>query len=145
MQASSGKITRHRLNCGANRPANHALWRIAIVRLATDADTRAYADRRQAEGKTRRDIIRCLKRYIAREVHTLLTNPHPAADTSDLRKLRQRANRQVWSLATRFHTCRYPAYATNYTVLCCEPRCDTKRHRTSQADTAGHKTPTTFI
>ena len=53
-------------------------------------------------------------------------------------------NRRWWSLATRFRTCRYPAYATNYTVVCCEPRCDTKRHRTSQADTAGHKTPTTF-
>ena len=91
VQASSDKITRHRLNQGGNRPANHALWRIAMVRLATDADTRAYADRRQAEGKTRRDIICCLKRYIAREVHTLLTNLHPATDTSDLRELRQRA------------------------------------------------------
>ena len=44
-------------------------------------------------------------------------------------------NRRWWSLATRFRTCRYPAYATNYTVVCCEPRCDTKRHRTSQPAT----------
>ena len=69
VEASSGKITRHRLNTGGNRQANHALWRIAMVRLSTDADTRAYAQRRQTDGKTRRETIRCLKRYIAREVY----------------------------------------------------------------------------
>ena len=87
MEASSGKITRHRLNQGGNRQANHALWRIAMVRLSTDPETRAYAERRRHEGKSRREIIRCLATSPA--VHALL-NPHPA-DTSDLRMLRQRA------------------------------------------------------
>ena len=66
VEASSGMITRHRLNTGGNRQANHALWRIAMVRLCTDADTRAYARRRQTDSRTRRETIRCLKRYIAR-------------------------------------------------------------------------------
>ena len=104
VEASSGKITRHRLNSGGNRQANHALWRIAMVRLATDADTRAYAARRQTEGKTRREIIRCLKRYIAREVYRLLTNPHPASDTSDLRELRHRAGISLQHAAERLNT-----------------------------------------
>jgi transposase len=74
--ASSGKVTRHRLNPGGDRQANHALWRIALTRMASDAATRAYVERRTAEGKTKAEIIRCLKRYIAREVY-----PHlrPAA------------------------------------------------------------------
>jgi transposase len=74
--ASSGKVTRHRLNPGGDRQANHALWRIALTRMHSDAATRAYVERRTAEGKTKAEIIRCLKRYIAREVY-----PHlrPAA------------------------------------------------------------------
>ena len=105
VEASSGKITRHRLNTGGNRQANHALWRIAMVRLSTDTDTRAYAQRRQAEGKTRRETIRCLKRYIAREVHRLLTNPNPAADTThDLRALRQRAGTTLQHAADCLNT-----------------------------------------
>ena len=104
VEASSGKITRHRLNCGGNRQANHALWRIAMVRLSTDPDTRAYAQRRRHEGKSRREIIRCLKRYIAREVHALLTNPHPATDTSDLRMLRQRAGLTLQTAADELGT-----------------------------------------
>jgi transposase len=75
--ASSGKTTRHRLNRGGDRQLNAALWRIAIVRLATDPDTRAYLDRRTAEGKTKTEAIRCIKRYIAREVFALL--PQTAA------------------------------------------------------------------
>jgi transposase len=75
--ASSGKITRHRLNRGGDRQLNAALWRIAIVRLATDPDTRAYLDRRTAEGKTKSEAIRCIKRYIAREVFAAL--PQTAA------------------------------------------------------------------
>jgi transposase len=81
LPASSGKTTRHRLNRGGDRQANNALWRIAIVRLATDPHTRAYAARRTAEGKTSREIIRCLKRYIAREVYQILTQPPPPLDT----------------------------------------------------------------
>ena len=70
--ASSGKTTRHRLNRGGDRHANHALWRIARTRLRYDPQTRAYRDRRAKEQKTNKDIMRCLKRYIAREVHQAL-------------------------------------------------------------------------
>ena len=65
--ASSGKTVRRRLNPGGDRQANHALWRIVFTRLGSDPATRAYAERRTAEGKSRKEIIRCLKRYVARE------------------------------------------------------------------------------
>jgi transposase len=67
--ASSGKTVRHRLNPGGDRQANHALWRIVFTRLGSDPATRAYAERRTAEGKSKAEIIRCLKRYVAREVY----------------------------------------------------------------------------
>jgi transposase len=67
--ASSGKVTRHRLNPGGNREANHALWRIVITRMSSHAPTRAYVDRRTKEGLSKKEIIRCLKRYVAREVY----------------------------------------------------------------------------
>ena len=66
--ASSGKITRHRLNCGGHRQANAALYRAVIVRMQYHQPTQAYVDRRTAEGKTKAEIIRCLKRFLAREV-----------------------------------------------------------------------------
>jgi transposase len=65
--ASSGKRTRHRLNPGGDRQANHALWRIVITRTSSHPPTRAYVDRRTAEGLSKKEIIRCLKRYVARE------------------------------------------------------------------------------
>jgi transposase len=70
--ASSGKTNRHRLNRGGDRQLNSALWRITMVRLATDADTRAYLERRVSEGKTKIEAVRCIKRYIAREVFAAL-------------------------------------------------------------------------
>ena len=70
--ASSGKVTRHRLNPGGNREANHALWRIVITRMSNHPATRAYAERRTAEGLSKKEIIRCLKRYVAREVYPCL-------------------------------------------------------------------------
>jgi len=70
--ASSGKVTRHRLNRGGDRAANSALHMIAIVRLRTDPRTKAYVARRIADGHSKLEAIRCLKRYIAREVFTLL-------------------------------------------------------------------------
>jgi transposase len=70
--ASSGKTHRHRLNRGGDRQANNALWTIAMVRLSCDPDTRAYAERRTKEGLSRRDIVRCLKRYIARQLFPLV-------------------------------------------------------------------------
>jgi transposase len=71
-QASSGKTTRHRLNRGGDRQANAALYRIALSRLRWDTHTRDYLSRRITEGKTRREAIRCLKRYIAREIYQIL-------------------------------------------------------------------------
>lgn len=70
--ASSGRIHRHRLNRGGDRSANQALWRIVMVRLSWDERTRAYAARRTSEGLSKREIIRCLKRYVAREVYEVL-------------------------------------------------------------------------
>ncbi len=89
IQASSGKTQRHRLNRSGNRQANHALWRIAMVRLTCDPRTRAYVVRRTTEGKSRREILRCLKRHIAREVFTLLTNPTIVPVGNELRTSRQ--------------------------------------------------------
>jgi transposase len=70
--ASSGKTTRHRLNWGGDRQANAALHLIAVVRLRYCERTRAYAARRTLEGRSKREILRCLKRYVARQVfHSL--------------------------------------------------------------------------
>ncbi len=77
--ASSGRTTRHRLNYGGDRAANRALHMIAVCRLRYCDRTRAYAERRAAEGKTKPEIIRCLKRYIARETYHALY-----ADLTDL-------------------------------------------------------------
>ena len=65
--ASSGKVTRHRLNPGGERQASHALWRIVITRMSSHPPTRVYAGRRSKEGLPEKEIIRCLKRYVARE------------------------------------------------------------------------------
>ena len=71
--ASSGKTTgKHRLNRGGDRAANAALYRIVMCRLRHDPNTRAYVERRTKNGKSKKDIIRCLKRYIAREVYTAI-------------------------------------------------------------------------
>jgi len=67
--ASSGKTNRYRLNPGGNRQANHALWRIVFTRMSSDERTRKYVARRLAEGKTIREIMRVLKRYVAREIY----------------------------------------------------------------------------
>jgi transposase len=72
VEASSGKTVRHRLNRGGDRQANAALYRIVLVRLRWHQPTRDYVARRTAEGKTRKEIVRCLKRYVAREVFALL-------------------------------------------------------------------------
>ena len=74
--ASSGNLTRHRRGPGGDRQDGHALWRIVFTRLGSHPATRAYAERRTAEGKSKAEIIRCLKRYVAREVYRHL---RPAA------------------------------------------------------------------
>ncbi|HSO42809.1 MAG TPA: transposase, partial [Rhodospirillales bacterium] len=71
--ASSGKTIRHRLNRGGDRAANSALRIIAIGRLRTDPRTKAYMAKRIAEGHSKLEVIRVLKRYIAREVFSLIT------------------------------------------------------------------------
>ena len=73
--ASSGKVTRHRLNPSGDRQANHALWRIVITRMSSHPPTRAYVERRTEEGLSKKEIIRCLKRYVAREVYRHLRPP----------------------------------------------------------------------
>jgi len=73
--ASSGKTVRHRLNSGGDRQANHALWRIVITRMSSHPPTRAYAELRVKEGLSKAEIIRCLKRYVAREVYPHLRPP----------------------------------------------------------------------
>jgi len=104
VEASSGRTVRHRLNPGGDRQANHALWRIAMVRLATCERTRSYAARRQADGKTRRETIRCLKRYIAREVFNLLTKPPPIPAAEDLRAQRHTTGHSLTHAAAQLHT-----------------------------------------
>ena len=83
VDASSGRQQRHRLNRGGNRELNHALWRIVMVRLRWHQPTKDYMARRIAEGMTKREVIRCLKRYIARRVYKIyrdhLDAPNPLA------------------------------------------------------------------
>ena len=102
--ASSGKTSRHRLNYGGDRQANRALHLIAVCRLRYCQRTRAYVKRRTAEGKTQREIMRCLKRYIARELYNTLR-----ADLADTRP-------------------RQPAVAT--TIICGTPGFGITRKRT---------------
>jgi hypothetical protein len=74
LSVSSGKVTRYRLNPGGDRQANH-LYRIVITRLSSHPPTRAYASRRTKEGLPEKEIIRCLKRYVAREVYPTCARP----------------------------------------------------------------------
>ena len=86
IEASSGKVVRHRLNRGGNRDANRALHMICVVRMGCDRRTRSYVARRTAEGKSKREIMRCLKRYIAREVYRVLlssTTVEPSPSRSE--------------------------------------------------------------
>ena len=74
LPASSGKSSgRHRLNRGGDRAANGALWRVVMVRLRRDQATKDYMARRTAEGLSKREVIRCLKRYVARDVYRAIT------------------------------------------------------------------------
>ena len=78
VDASSGRHQRHRLNRGGDRQANAALYRIVIVRLRYHQPTRSYMQRRLQQGLTKPEIIRCLKRYVARDIYHTLTHPQPA-------------------------------------------------------------------
>jgi transposase len=72
IEASSGKTTRHRLNRGGDRAASNALWTIAHIRMISDPRTRAYVAKRTATGNSRKEIMRILQRYIARELYPLI-------------------------------------------------------------------------
>jgi transposase len=82
--ASSGRTNRHRLNRGGDRQANRALHTIVIVRMRHDRRTQEYVARRTAEGMSKKDIIRCLKRFVAREVYKHL--PHPGITAAQLQQ-----------------------------------------------------------
>lgn len=86
--ASSGKTSRHRLSRGGDRAANNALYRIALVRMAHDQRTRDYVTRQTAADPVK-EILRMLKRAIAREMFKHLTAPSPIDDYSDLRPARR--------------------------------------------------------
>ena len=76
LEASSGRVQRHRLDRGGNRQLNAALYRIAITQARYHPQARAYLERKRAEGKSRREAIRCLKRQLVRVVfNTLKTSP----------------------------------------------------------------------
>ena len=80
VDASSGRQLRHRLNRGGDRQANSALYLIVLNRLAWDQRTKDYMNRRTSEGKTKKEAIRCLKRYVAREVyHAIMRDLTPKA------------------------------------------------------------------
>jgi transposase len=81
LDASSGKQVRHRLNRGGDRQANSALWHIVLTRMVSDPRTRHYIERRMKDGRTKKEAIRCLKRYVAREVYTALPRSQFALDS----------------------------------------------------------------
>jgi len=78
LPASSGKTNRHRLNRGGDRQANSALHTVALTRMRTEPRTRAYVAKRTAQGLSKREIMRCLKRYIARDLYSLILLSQPA-------------------------------------------------------------------
>lgn len=79
--ASSGRTDRHRLNRGGDRAANNALHTIVLSRMRYEPRTRAYLDKRTKQGLSKKEIMRCLKRYVVREVHTALLADFTALDT----------------------------------------------------------------
>ncbi len=83
IKCSSGQRDHHRLDRGGDRQLNHALHIIAITRAQRDPVTKAYLERKRAEGKTRKGALGCLKRHLARRFHTLLIDPHPATSNPD--------------------------------------------------------------
>jgi transposase len=100
--ASSGKTNRHRLSRGGDRAANAALHRIALVRMSSDERTRAYVRAQLSNGRSKLDILRLLKRAIAREAFRLLTQPCAVDDYSDLRPARQAKNITLSTVADHF-------------------------------------------
>jgi transposase len=105
LPASTGKTNRHRLNRGGDRRANNALYTIVLVRMRYHAPTRGYVARRTREGKSTREIIRCLKRFVAREVYQAVTNPPENLPTaSGLRALRRQRGISINAVANALDT-----------------------------------------
>jgi transposase len=105
MPASSGKTNRHRLNRGGDRRANNALFTIVLNRMQRDPITRAYVARRTAEGLSKKEIMRCLKRYVAREIYNVLINPPTELITgAEVRQLRKQRHLNLDAVAQQFDT-----------------------------------------
>jgi transposase len=100
--ASSGKTSRHRLSRGGDRGANNALHRIALVRMSHHKQTRNYVQRQLANGRSKMEILRLLKRAIAREIFKLLTRTVDIPGYADLRPARQAKNITVTAAANQF-------------------------------------------
>jgi hypothetical protein len=100
--ASSGKTIRHRLSRGGDRAANNALHRIALVRMASHPQTKAYVTRQRAAGRTGLEILRMLKRAIVREIFRALTGHATIDDIADLRPTRQAKNITLTTVAQHF-------------------------------------------
>ncbi|MHA7224135.1 IS110 family RNA-guided transposase [Arthrobacter sp. RHLT1-20] len=101
--ASSGKTTRHRLSRGGDRQANKAIHHVALVRMMSDTRTKAYVAKRRQEGKSTKETMRCLKRYIAREIYNQLLHPQPAPDAGALRALRKSKKITLQAAADTLH------------------------------------------
>ncbi|MGC4795668.1 transposase [Micromonospora saelicesensis] len=82
LPASSDNTTRHRLNRGGDRRLNRALYTVALVRMGHDSRTRDYVARRTAEDRTKREVMRNLKRYISRQLFRTLSSAQPATSTT---------------------------------------------------------------
>ena len=106
--ASSGKTSRHRLSRGGDRNANKALHHVVLVRMGSDARTKEYVAKRTLEGKGKREIMRCLKRYVARELYRQIMHPVPAPVISDLRPLRRQLGLTLQNAAE--HLNQWPSY-----------------------------------
>lgn len=102
--ASSGKTTRHRLSHGGDGAANTAIHHVVVSRMATDQRTKDYVLRRTEEGKTKKEIMRCLKLYVSREIYSQITNPQPALVITDLRPARQQLGITLRDAAGHFNT-----------------------------------------
>ncbi|MGH9917688.1 MAG: IS110 family transposase [Nitrososphaerales archaeon] len=102
LDASSGKHVRHRLNRSGDRQANSALWHIVFTRMVCDPKTQHYIERRMKEGRTKKEAIRCLKRYVGREVFARLPRQQFVLDTlmpsSEIRR-RAASTSSTWNMA----------------------------------------------
>jgi len=105
--ASSGKTTRHRLSRGGDRRANNALHTIALVRMRNHPPTKTFVQQQRARGRSNPEILRILKRAIAREIYHQLTRPHDDLGVSDLRPARQAKNITIAAAARALGT--YPS------------------------------------